>query len=258
MAKSRKLMMLMAAVPLAYAGACAWIHHSQRELLYFPQVTRTPATATDWALQRADVTLRGWRLEPSAPRPILYFGGNAESIENNRDTFANWFPGRSVYLMAYRGYGASEGTPTEQALFDDALAVYDHIAAEHPGQPVTVIGSSLGSGVAAYLASQRLVERLVLVTPYDSMANVARAHYPALPVHWLLQDRFESMRHLAGYRGQVLVLRAGRDTVIPAACTARLVAVLSQPPIVVDLPEAAHNTVRDEPRFGEALMAFLR
>ena len=239
-----------------YIGLCAWVYLSQRSLIYFPQSTGVEARDTDFELRRDDVILRGWVVNPGRPTAIIYFGGNAERIEGGRDAFAAWFPDRSVYLVAYRGYGASEGSPGEAALLADAVAVFDHVRTRHPG-PIAVVGRSLGAGVASYLASQRPVARLALVTPFDSMAALGAAHYPWLPVRWLLRDRFESTRHLSGYDGPVLVIRAGRDQVVPAANTDRLIASLPRSPQIVDLAEADHNSIGGFPAYGKALTAFV-
>ena len=112
---------IAAAVVLLYAAACAWVYFNQRTLLYFPQATHVPRAATDYALDRGDAVLRGWALHREAGEPILYFGGNAEQVGANRADFARWFPGRAVYLPAYRGYGASDGMPSQDALFAETL-----------------------------------------------------------------------------------------------------------------------------------------
>ncbi len=121
-----------------------------------------------------------------------------------------------------------------------------------------MIGSSLGSGVASHVAAQRPVARLVLVTPFDSLVAVAQAHYPAFPVRWLVKDRFDSVERLRGYQGDVMVIRAGRDQVVPPANTDRLIAALGRPPRVADLPEADHNTIGGDADFEQALVDFLR
>lgn len=247
---------LLTALALAYAAMCIWMYVQQRELMYFPQFTLAAAADTDFALARDGVVLRGWVVNVGQREPILYFGGNAERIEDNRGDFARWFPRHSVYLVAYRGYGASEGRPSEPALFADSLRLYDEVSQRHPGQPITVIGRSLGSGVASYLASQRPVAGLVLVTPFDSLSNVGQAHYPWLPVKWLSKDHYDSVRHLAGYDGPLLVIRAGQDQVVPAASTERLVESLPRPPKVVDLPNADHNSVGAESAYARALAEF--
>lgn len=255
---SRKRVLGLIALPvLGYLALCGWMYARQHELMYYPQLTRADVEQTDFGIARNGVMLNGWLLNIGKPNAIIYFGGNAERIEAMRDQFAQWFPDSSVYLVPYRGYGASEGTPSEPVLLDDALAVYDQVRARQPGAPITLIGRSLGSGVASYVASQRPVAKLVLVTPFDSMANVAQAHYWWLPVRWLAQDRYESFRHLAEYSGPVLVIRAGRDHVIPAANTDRLIAALAKPPKVVNLPDADHNSIAASPAYGEALTAFV-
>ena len=120
-----------------------------------------------------------------------------------------------------------------------------------------MIGRSLGSGVASYVASQRPVAKLVLVTPFDSLASVAQAHYPWLPMHWLLTDRYASTDYLPKYAGPLLVVRAGRDSVVPPANTDQLLAALPQPPRVLALPEADHASVSQDPAYGRALSDFV-
>lgn len=253
----RPLAILIVVIAAGYASLCAWMYTKQRDFIYFPEYTRVDARDTDFEIRRDGVTLRGWVMNPGQSRAILYFGGNAERIERVRDEFAAWFPASSVYLVSYRGYGASGGVPRESDLFADALALFDHVRAHHPGA-IAVVGRSLGSGVASYLASQRPVSRLALITPFDSLSEVASAHFPWLPVRWLIEDRYESTRYLADYRGPLLVIRAGRDRVIPAANTDRLVQTLPAPPTLVTMPTADHNTLDHHPAYREALVEFLQ
>lgn len=243
---------------LMYLAACAYLYVRQRDLLYFPALTKVDPAETDIALARPGATLRGWIVHPDRPDPILYFGGNAERIEDNRADFARMFPDRSVYLVAHRGYGASDGTPTQDALVDDALAVYAEVRRRHPGQRIAVIGRSLGSGVAAQLAVRVPVDRLVLITPFDSLVATAQAHYPMFPVTWLLKDRYESDRALRTFERPLLIIHAGRDTVVPEAQTERLIATLPQPPQVVRIDAADHNDITSYADYERALADFLR
>ena len=257
--KSRKLIAgATVALPLlAYAGVCGWMYAKQRELLYLPQTTKADAAQTDFGIARNGVMLNGWLVNIGQPGAVLYFGGNAERIEDRRKDFARWFPGASTYLVPYRGYGASEGTPTEADILEDALAVYDQVHARQPGAHIVVIGRSLGSAVASYVASKRPVAKLVLVTPFDSMANVAQSHYPWLPVRWLLQDRYDQAAYLAQYHGPLLIVRAGRDDVVPAASTNQLIASLKTPPQVLHLPNADHSTVATDRTYARTLAGFV-
>ncbi|HZV23567.1 MAG TPA: alpha/beta fold hydrolase [Luteimonas sp.] len=253
-----KLVIGAIALPLlGYLGACGWMYARQRELIYFPQATKADASQTDFGIARNGVMLNGWLVNIGKPKAVIYFGGNAERIEEMRDEFARWFPDSSSYLVPYRGYGASEGEPSQEALLSDALAVFDQVQARQPGAPVTVIGRSLGSAVASYVASQRPVARLALVTPFDSLANVAQAHYPWLPARWIIDDAYPSTEYLAKYAGPLLVIRAGRDAVVPPASTDRLLASLQRPAQVVDLPQADHASVAADPRYGQALAKFV-
>lgn len=254
----RSFLVIVAIVGLlAYAGACWFLHAKQREMIYYGWTTTADAASTDFELKRPDATLRGWVVNRGHPDPILYFGGNAERIEANRETFARLFPGHSVYLVAYRGYGASTGEPDETALVSDALAIFDEVQRLHPGQRIAIIGRSLGSGVASQLAAQRPVKRLALITPFDSMVATAKAHYPVFPVDWLLDERYESDKALKRFDAPVLIVHAGRDEVVPEANTMRLIASLSKPPTAVRIPNADHNDISAHPEFVSALVQFL-
>ncbi len=255
---ARMLASIAAVAALAYVGVCIGLYALQRSLIYYPQYTQVDATTTDFGLVRDGVRLRGWVVGRGGRDPILYFGGNAEGIEHNREDFSRWFPGRAVYLLAYRGYGASEGVPREDDLLADAVALYDVVRGRHPGQPIAVIGRSLGSGVASHVAAQRDVSRLVLVTPFDSLADVAQTHYPWLPARWLVRDRYASAELLRRHAGPILVVHAGRDRVIPARNTDRLVAALPSTTTVLTLEQADHDSVGSFPAYGEALSTFLR
>lgn len=243
---------------LAYAGACWFLHARQRQMIYYGWTTTADAAGTDFELKRPDAVLRGWTVNPGKPAPILYFGGNAERIEANRDALARMFPERSVYLVAYRGYGASSGEPGETVLVADALAIFDDVRRRHPGEGIGVIGRSLGSGIASQVAGQRPVERLALVTPFDSMVATAQSHYPVFPVGWLLTERYESTKALRDFHAPVLVIHGGRDDIVPEKNTLRLIEALIRPAKVVRIAAADHNDIAGHPEYIAALTAFMR
>lgn len=254
----RVLLAVFLLAALGYAALSALMYARQRDLVYYPGLTAVDARDTDFALRSGDAVLRGWQVNPGHRDALVYFGGNAERVEAWRGPFAQWFEDRTVYLVAYRGYGASDGTPAQQALLDDSLAVYDEIRRRHPDGDIAVVGRSLGTGVAAWVASRRPVQRLALITPFDGLAEVGQAHYPWLPVRWLARERYPASEYLQDYRGQVLVLRAGRDTVVPARNTDRLLEALPAPARVVEFPEHGHVDLAEDPRYGEALAGFMR
>jgi len=185
-------------------------------------------------------------------KALLYFGGNAEDVSLNLPSFSRDLPEHAIYLLHYRGYGGSSGTPSEEAIQKDALVLFDTVYAKHPN--VVVVGRSVGSGVAVRLASQRPVSRLVLVTPGYSLEELAARFYPYLPVKWLLLDKFESWRYAPRVVAPTVLLAAENDEVIPRASTERLDASFNQGVATLKIiAGATHNTISESPRYLEIL-----
>lgn len=176
------------------------------------------------------------------PRALLYFGGNAEDVSRNLPGFSVAFPGSAIYLPHYRGYGGSSGSPSEEALFADGLTLFDEVHSRHPN--IDVIGRSLGSGIAVYVASRRPVARLVLVTPFDSLQDLAAIQYPYIPVRWLLLDKFESWRYAPQVRAPTLILAAEHDEIVPRASTDLLLTRFKSGVASLRvLADTGHNTI---------------
>jgi uncharacterized protein len=237
---------------LAYLALAAFLHYNQRRLIYFPARTITDLRP-DKLFRVGDRALRAWVVNPGQRDAVLYFGGNGEAVERNVDFYRANLPGRTVYLVAYRGYGGNAGVPTESGLYADALAEFDQVAAAHGS--VAVVGRSLGTGVATYVASKRPVERLVLVTPYDSLQNVAQANYPWMPIGLMLDDKFESWRRAPTLAMPVTLLVAAQDRLIPPSHAQALASKFPRPPSVVTIAGAGHNDISTKPGYAEAMRA---
>jgi pimeloyl-ACP methyl ester carboxylesterase len=155
------------------------------------------------------------RVDPSKPL-ILYFGGNAEDVLYSAAQLRDLNFGE-VLAVNYRGYGGSSGEPGQDALYADALRIYDY-AVEQGAIPsrIVVLGRSLGSGVASMLAAQRPLAAAILVTPFDSLSAVAAGHYPYVPVRWLLKHRFASTQWAAATHSPALILAAEHDSIVPS------------------------------------------
>jgi pimeloyl-ACP methyl ester carboxylesterase len=227
-----------------------------RRLVYPGGHTRLPADRTDLALRVDGVTLRGWEVNPGQDRALIHYGGNGEGLDWLVPELGRRFPAHTSYLVAYRGYGASEGIPDERVLTTDALAVFDHAAARHEGR-VDVVGRSLGSGVAMQVAARRALDRLVLVTPFDSLVATAADLYPWLPVRHLLLDRWDSASVAPRLQAPVLVIRAGRDAVVRPPRTDALLEVLPGRPQVLVLPDAQPASLHEDPAYWRAMEEFL-
>ncbi len=243
---------LLAIVLLLYLALCLGLAAFQRSLIYFPQPGGLEDPAETLKLQVPAASLAVSVRPYDGPKALLYFGGNAEDVAQSLPAFAEAFPDRALYLMHYRGYGGSSGKPTEEALQSDAQALFDLVHARHP--EIAVLGRSLGSGVAIRLASLRPVSRLVLVTPYDSLQELAAGQFPYVPVSWLLRDKFESWRYAPAIRVPTLILMAEQDEVIPAASTRRLVTRFKPGVAYLKvLPGVGHNSISGSPRYFEIL-----
>lgn len=252
----RFVVLLFALVVLVYLGICVALFAFQRALIYYPQPRALAGPASTMELEVADASLVVSVRPHDGPKALLYFGGNAEDVSNNLPSFSQAIPDHALYLLHYRGYGGSSGTPSEEALRRDALALFDRIHLDHP--ELAVVGRSLGSGIAIWLASQRPATRLVLVTPYDSMRDLAASHLPYFPVRWLLRDKYESSRYAPSIRVPTLLISAENDELIPSASTARLLAAFAPGVAALEvIAGAGHNTISNSPQYLAALRGAL-
>jgi pimeloyl-ACP methyl ester carboxylesterase len=252
----RSLLNLALFPACVYLALCLLLFAIQRSQIYFPVRESRHPGAESMRVQSGAASLKVWVVQRPGPRALIYFGGNAEDVALNLPSFLEAFPEHSLYLVNYRGYGGSSGRPSERALLADAQAVYDHVRLSHPA--ISVIGRSLGSGVAVHLASVREVERLALVSPYDSLVNVAREHYGWLPVGLLMRDRYESAAKAPAIRVPVLVVIAGADEIIaPRRSQALVEAFAPGRARAVVLPGATHNSIDLFPQYIDSLARFI-
>jgi pimeloyl-ACP methyl ester carboxylesterase len=252
----RTVVSLLVTAAVAYVALCAWVYATQRAQIYFPTPeTDHPHAQALW-LANLEERLKVWVVSRPGAKALIYFGGNAEDVAGNIDLFADAFPNYTLYLVNYRGYGGSSGRPSETGLRADALAVYDHVRTRHAD--IVVMGRSLGSGVAVQLASERPVARLVLVTAYDSLVNVARAHVRWLPVGLLLKDRHDSAGRAREVKAPVLIVIAGEDEIIPRARSEALAKAFAPGQVRVEVvPGVMHNTLDFSPAYLGSVRAFL-
>ncbi len=251
----RIVIVFFATIAASYLGLCVILFVVQRSLIYFPQPSalRSPVT---FKLPVAEAEIVALVRPHEGPRALIYFGGNAEDVSLSLPSFSRDFPEHAIYLLHYRGYGGSSGTPSEEAIQKDALALFDAVYAKH--SEVVVVGRSVGSGVAVRLASQRPVSRLVLVTPYYSLVELAARLYPYLPVSWLLRDKFESWRYAPRVVAPTVLVVAENDEVIPRASTERLYASFAQGVATLKvIAGASHDTISESPRYLEILKGAL-
>ncbi len=217
----RSLRFLLVAVMVLYLGVCALVFCFQRKLLYLPPV-RSPEQTRSRAHQAG---LERWTnssgvylgMKRPAEASVLICYGNASSATGcacYADALQSLAP-LDVFILQYPGYEDKSGEPTRGTLF---AAAVQGLGVMSTNQPVFLLGESLGTGVASYLAGEfpDRVSGVMLLAPYERLADVAQYQYPWLPARWLTLDDFRSGNYLAMYHGPVGVMVDGRDTIVPA------------------------------------------
>jgi pimeloyl-ACP methyl ester carboxylesterase len=241
------------------------LYFLQDQLIFYPQ--RLPEErralierqAESVFIRAADGTrVHAWHLKgaPGAPL-VLYFGGNAEEVSWMIARATQHTPGAGWLLVDYRGYGASEGAPSERALTADGLEWYDYAKEKLDAQRIVLFGRSLGSGVAVHIAAARAVAGVIVVAPYDSLVQLAKRYYPFLPVSWMLKHPFDSVQRAPHISAPLLCLVAQYDEVIPVVHSRRLYDAWKGKKRWVELLGAGHNSTDDAPVFWDAIREFL-
>ena len=243
------------------------MYFMQDSLLFHPQplneiqrkaIAARFAGVEEIVLQAEGARLQAWHVKGPPGKPlVIYFGGNAEDVSWMIEDARSRAPGVGWLLVSYRGYGGSDGAPSEAAITADALRWYDHAVKELGATKVIAFGRSLGSGAAVFLASERKVSAVVLVTPFDSLVEVAKHHYPYLPVRLMLRHPFESVELAPKLTMPLLCLAAERDSVIPAAHAGRLYEAWGGPKRWILLDGAGHNSTDGAAAFWPSIAAFL-
>jgi fermentation-respiration switch protein FrsA (DUF1100 family) len=236
---------------VAVVLALGWL--LQRRLISFPLLQDVPPAATtlpgaeDVAFATADgLRLRGWFAPPatSSGATVLVFNGNAGDRSSRAPLAAALRrAGLAVLLFDYRGYGRHPGTPSEKGLLADARAARRYVGSRDDGDPsrVVYVGESLGAAVAVALAVEQPPAALVLRSPFTSLADMGRRHYPLLPAGLLLRDRFDALEQIRRVRCPVLVVAGERDRIVPPAQSRRLYDAAQGAKRLVLIPGADHN-----------------
>jgi len=240
---------------LVYLGIGLFLYLKQRSFLYFP----TPNINVQYpsmTLKNDGENINVFVLNEGHKNAILYFGGNAESMAESTGYIEAQFPTFTVYLMDYRGYGASTGEASEKALYSDALKLYDTVASKY--QKICIGGRSLGSGVATYVASKREVSKLALITPFDSILSVAEGRYPMYPVSLLLKDSYDSESRAKNIKAKTFIVMAEYDKVIPRKNTQNLINAFDATQVeVVTIKNRGHIDVSSDARYYKIMQDFI-
>jgi uncharacterized protein len=241
---------LLIIVVVGYGGLLLLVYLGQRALQYFPERAHTPPAAAGLP-EAEEVVLDSsggervivWHIPPRGEKPVvLYFHGNGGSLRGRVDRFrALAADGTGLIALSYRGYGGSSGRPTEKGLIDDALAAYAFAAARYPASRLALWGESLGTGVAVALAAQKPVGRIVLESPFTSIADIAAQIYWFFPVRLLIKDSYRSDLLIGTVTAPFLILHGDKDSIVPITLGDQLYKLITAPKRFVRFPGAGHN-----------------
>lgn len=246
-----------------------WMYLQQPSMIFYPYKT-LQANPGDWGLDYEDVTfktsddiqLHGWFIPDSdASKTILFFHGNAGNISHRKDSISIFHNiGLNVFIIDYRGYGNSQGTPGEKGLYLDARAAWNYLLEQKKIKPEDIIlfGRSLGGAVAIQLATQVKPAGLILESTFTSASDMARMIMPLLSRLIILRYQFNSIDRIKDIKQPILVLHSPQDDIIPYQLGVRLFENANEPKTFVEMT-GDHNTgfIRSQPEYELALKGFI-
>lgn len=223
------LLSLLFVIVLVYCGLALYLYFMQPRLLYYPELPgrELAATPADIGLEHEPVTLQAadgvrlgaWYIPRADARgTLLFMHGNAGNISDRLDSIRLFHSlGLAVLIFDYRGYGASEGTPSEDGTYRDAEAAWQYLVGERQVAPVDIVlfGRSLGAAIAAELATRHSPGALIMESSFTSVPDMAASIYPWLPVRLLSRYRYDARRRLEDVRCPVLIVHSRTDEIIP-------------------------------------------
>jgi fermentation-respiration switch protein FrsA (DUF1100 family) len=225
----REVLFLISLVLLLFFVIALYLYLNQTNLIHLPdipsrRVDDTPhqvgLTFEPVALTTEDnIKLHGWFVPHDQPRAtLLFFHGNAGNISHRLESLALFNAlGLAVLIFDYRGYGNSEGSPSEKGIYLDAQAAWGYLTETRgiEAEKILLFGRSFGGAVAAYIAVNNRVLGLVLESTFTSVPDMAAELYPWLPVRWLAKYDYNTLERMIDIDSPVMVIHSRNDEIIP-------------------------------------------
>jgi fermentation-respiration switch protein FrsA (DUF1100 family) len=246
-------MILFAYLLGAYVVVCLLAFVLQRRLVYFPDavLAATPESiGLEWEsvlLETDDgVRVHGWYVPAEAGRPVLLFcHGNAGNISHRLESIRLFHDlGLSVFIFDYRGYGRSEGTPSEGGTYRDAHAAWRYLREEkgYPPNRIILFGRSLGSAVAIELASHEAPGGLIAEGSFPSAVDIGTRAYWWLPVRLLARIRYDSRAKISRIACPKLFIHSAQDEIVPIGLGRKLYDLAAEPKSFLEI-QGTHNEI---------------
>ena len=256
--RKRRLVQIVLLLITGIVVFVLWLRWSEPRMLYYP-VREIESTPDQLGFNYEDVTLaasdhvriHGWFLPALAtastkglPRiTVLFFHGNAGNISHRFEKLNVLLAlGADVLIIDYRGYGRSEGTPDEQGTYRDAQAAYVYLTETRRCEPTALViyGESLGSAIAAELASKTEVGGLILEEAFTSVGDVGQKMFPFLPVRWLVRNKYDTLGKMPRIHAPLLIFHSREDEFFNLRHAQRLLAAANEPKRLIEL-HGSHN-----------------
>lgn len=250
--KSRKLVRIASYAAASYLGVCLLLTALQAKLIYFPSrgYDQTPADVglgfEQVSLTAADgVRVVAWYVPHPAPRAtVLFLHGNAGNIADRIGALKIFHDlGYDSLILDYRGYGESEGSPSEEGTYLDAVAAFDYLTETRgiPVERIVILGRSLGGGIATELATRRTPGALVIDSSFTRIADVGKNMFPFLPVSLIVSIEYDSAAKVKNLTCPKLFFHATDDSLIPIEIGKKLFESAAEPKQFIETP-GEHNT----------------
>ncbi|MYH69433.1 MAG: alpha/beta hydrolase [Gammaproteobacteria bacterium] len=233
-------------------GVMSLLYVFQEKMIFFPgkRIVDTPGSIglhyeDVYLVTEDDVRIHGWYVpHVDEKATVLFFHGNAGNISHRLDSISIFHDlGLSVFIIDYRGYGRSEGRPSEKGTYRDAIAAWNYLVDERRLRPDEIIlfGRSLGGGVAAGLAARVSPAAVILESTFTSIKELGKHYYPYLPVSWIARVRYPVDEDISSFNCPVLVIHSEQDDVVPFSHGQRLFATAREPKMFLPI-SGDHNT----------------
>ena len=257
----------------AYLALMLYLYLNQSNMIHLPNLPNRLVQATPQSIGLTfeqvtlntddQIKLEGWYLPVDEPRAtLLFFHGNAGNISHRLDSLQIFHElGLSVFIFDYRGYGNSQGRPTEAGIYRDAETAWRYLVETRriPAQDILLFGRSLGGAVAAYLAEQYPAMGLVLESTFTSIPDMAAAHYPWLPTRLLARVHYNTRERLVNIHIPVMVIHSQEDEIIPYNQGRQLYSLAHEPKRFLELRgDHNHGLMQDQQHYRQGLDDFVR
>lgn len=254
------------AIAILFSG---WMYLAQPGMIFFPssELIQSP---NSWGLSYQDVSfkssddieLHGWYIpRDDSNQVLLFFHGNAGNISHRGESVEIFHRlGFNVFIIDYRGYGQSKGTPSEQGLYKDAAAAWQYLTQtlQVPEHNITLFGRSLGGSIAANLASNVHAKALIIESTFSSARDMATVTFPLLSHVIVMRFEFNTIDHVKNLDYPLLVIHSPDDDIIPYRLGKKIFEAAKGPKSFIDI-NGGHNGgfLQSQPQYQQQIAAFI-